>query len=351
MEPVRLGVIGCGVIGTVHMNCLAGHDSVDIVAAADLRQDVVDAAAAKHGATAYYTAEALLADPTVEGVILAMPTNLRTELGLKAFAAGKHVLTEKPVALNGAEVRQLLAAQGDRVAACCSSRYRSLASAQAATDFLATGALGDIRSVRCRAMTQVGGPPNPNPPPWRLSRKLNGGGILVNWGCYDLDYLLGLLQFRLRPQQVYAAGWPVAPELSAYAAPGSDAEAHVSFLARCEGGAVINYERAEFSGARKDSAWEIVGSRGSLALWMPNLADKRLVFTQVTAGEAATESVVWEGEDDGDLVHSGPALDFASAIRHGHPPRTSLADALIVQALTDAVYASMDSGQAAAVTL
>jgi len=57
-------------------------------------------------------------------VVLAFPTKGRTKLGLQAFAEGKHVLFEKPVAMNAEEVRQLIDVRCNLVAGCCSSRYR-----------------------------------------------------------------------------------------------------------------------------------------------------------------------------------------------------------------------------------
>ena len=80
----------------------------------------------------------LVQDPDVEAVALAFPAGRRTELGLQALASGKHLLTEKPVAMNAGEVRRLIGAQGDLTAACCSSRYRFMEGAQVATDFIAS---------------------------------------------------------------------------------------------------------------------------------------------------------------------------------------------------------------------
>ena len=148
----------------------------------------------------YASAAALLNDPHVAAVVLALPTAGRTELALRALAAGKHVLIEKPVAMNAGEVRQLLAARGQRTVACCQSRLRHTPSAQAATAFIASGALGELRLVRCRANKPAGAAPPAPPPACRLNKALNGGGILVNWGCYDLDYLLGLTGWQLQPR-------------------------------------------------------------------------------------------------------------------------------------------------------
>ena len=249
-DPVRLGVIGCGVIGQRHLKAAKASPLIEVVALADVREDVARQSAAAFGVPAVYTrAGALLKDKRVEAVVLAMPAAQRTRLALKAFALGRHVLTEKPVAMNAREVKKLIAARGNLVAGCCSSRMRYLPSAAAVADYIASGALGTIRTLHCRCLSSDAGTPKSPPPAWRLIRSLNGGGILMNWGCYDLDYLLGLCGWKLKPKLVLAQTWPVAPELLSHVAPGSDAETHFAAIIRCEGGEMITFERAEYAAA------------------------------------------------------------------------------------------------------
>ncbi|MEZ4862115.1 MAG: Gfo/Idh/MocA family oxidoreductase [Caldilineaceae bacterium] len=350
MEPVRIGIIGCGVIGSRHADAAARSTQIELVALADVRSEVAQALAATVGcATVYDAAEALLADGRIEGVVLAMPAHLRTALAQQAFAAGKHVLTEKPVALNSAEVQTLLDAQGDRVAACCSSRYHFLEATSTVKAFVAGGALGALREVRCRAIVPAGAPPRQPPPPWRLNRALNGGGILMNWGCYDLDYLLGITGWSLHPQTVLAQCWGTPPDYAAYAAPGSDAETHVTALVRCAGGVVISYERAEFIAAQRELAWELIGDRGSLRLQMTPAPDGRMVHFQADATTGVVASTLCTAQEEHSSVHDGPINDFALAIRTGSTPQTSFARALIIQQITDAIYASAATGTAVAI--
>lgn len=349
MQPVKLGVIGCGVIGSRHVAAAAASSQIELAAVADLRTDVAQEIAAKHAVpTVYGPAEELLADPTIEAVVLAMPAHIRTELALKAFAQGKHVLTEKPVAMNADEVRQLLAAKGDLVAACCSSRYHFLAATRTVTDFLATAPLGPLRLVRCRAIVPAGRP-NPNPPPWRLNRSLNAGGIMSNWGCYDLDYLFGITGWQITPQTVLAQTWTTPPKLSHYAGPGSDAETHVAALIRCAAGITISYERAEFVAAQADLAWEIIGEEGSVRLQMTPAPNKTHLVFQADATLGTLAGTLCRADEDHGSVHQGPVNDFAQAIRNGNTPQTDLRRALLIQAVTDAIYASAASGEAVAV--
>ncbi len=349
MNPVKLGVIGCGVIGSRHVAAAAASPAIDLVAVADLRADVANEIAIKYGVpTVYGPAEELLADPSIEAVVLAMPAHVRTALALKAFAQGKHLLTEKPVAMNADEVRQLLAAKGDLVAACCSSRYHFLAATKTVTDFLAGDALGKLRLLRCRAIVPAARP-NPNPPPWRLNRSLNGGGIMSNWGCYDLDYLFGITGWRIQPQTVLAQTWTTPPRLAHYAGPGSDAETHVTALIRCADGVSLSYERAEFVAAQAELAWEIIGEEGSLRLQMTPAAGKSHQYFQADATLGTLSGTLCRADEDHGSVHDGPVNDFARAIRSGERPQTDLHRALVIQTVTDAIYASAESGDAVAI--
>jgi UDP-N-acetyl-2-amino-2-deoxyglucuronate dehydrogenase len=347
VQPVRLGIIGCGVIGKVHLEAAVQSSLLEVVAVADLDEARACAAAERFGVPRVYTdGQLLLADPDVEAVVLALPACARTSLALRAFERGKHVLTEKPVAMNAAEVRQMIAARGELVAGCCSSRFRFLPAAQAATDFIATGALGPLRLLRCRAVQAASPPPQTLPPAWRLSRALNAGGILANWGCYDLDYLLGLTGWILKPRLVLAQTWTVPPQFQSHLPPGSDAETHAVALIRCEDGAVIALERGEYMAARSDAAWEIIGTAGSLRLNMLPAERKQLVFDEGTATDGVASRVIWEGDEDASLTRRGPVEDFAAAIRTGHPPKTTLEQALVVQQITDAIYAAAEQGKA-----
>lgn len=347
MEAVNFGIIGCGVIGRMHARMAVDSPQVNVVAVADVRRAAAQAVAADFKIERVYTKAAeLLADPQVEAVVLALPAHARTGLALQAFAQGKHVLTEKPVAMNAAEVRQLLAAQGDLVAGCCSSRFHFLDATRAVTDFIASGALGALRVVRCRAIKPAGPPPQSPPPPWRLNKALNAGGIMANWGCYDLDYLLGITGWTLKPQRVLAQTWTVPAPFAGHVAPDSDAETHLTALIRCAGGITITYERGEYVAAEEENSWQVIGENGSLRLQMIPGPDKTIIFNAADDEKGAVSQVIWAGQDDYQATHAGPMRDFAEAIRLGRPPQTDLERALLIQQITDAIYASAERGEA-----
>ncbi len=323
-------------------------EEIELVAVADLIEERAEAAAEKFGAAkTYIEGSDLIADPDIEAVVLALPCHGRFPLAMEAFAQGKHVLTEKPVAMNVGEVEQMIEARGDLVAACCSERYRFPEGAQVATEFVASGALGELREVYHRSFSPAPPPPDGPRPEWRLKRHLNGGGFMVNWGCYDLDYLLGICGWKLKPQTVFGQTWTIAPQLASHIPEGSDAETHYTALIRCEGGTMLKIERGEYMAIGSEDAWQIIGTKGSLHLTMTQAKPKQIVFDEATEEEGYKSRVVWQSDEEPDihLTGSGPVLDLAAAIREGREPSTTLEKALIVQQITDAVYASAASGE------
>ena len=353
---INLGLVGLGVIGQMHLKVAATMPHVKFVAVCDVRGDLVQSTASQYSMSKTHTdAAAMFADDAIDGVVLALPANLRTELGVRAFAAGRHVLTEKPVAMNAGEVRKLIAARDaspkpGRIGACCSCRYHGLPSAKVVQNFVSTGALGDLRVARVRAV--MAAPPSPpfNPPPvWRLSRALNGGGILMNWGQYDTDYVFGVLGWRLRPRRAMARTFGNIAAYASYAHEDSDAETHVIAFVDCvdetNGKPVVfSYERAEFTTSATDEAWQIIGDKGTLRLWMKEKTGKQLWFDHPGARGTVSE-LLWEGDEDSSQQHGMPVRDFGEAIRDGRAPATSLERSLVIQSMFDAIYAAAESGQ------
>ncbi|MEX0653231.1 MAG: Gfo/Idh/MocA family oxidoreductase [Phycisphaeraceae bacterium] len=350
MSKVTFGLVGCGVIAGMHAEAAKASPDAELVAVTDLRADAAKAFADKHGvATVHASTDDLFADANVDAVVLAMPVKGRTALAVEALQAGKHVLLEKPAAMNVDEVAQIMAARdaaGDRVVAGCSARHRFLPSAEKATEVVASGVLGALRVVRGRAVMPAGGPPKSPPPVWRVRKDLNAGGIMSNWGVYDLDYLLGVCGWTLTPRQVLAQVWSVSRQFGNRVAEGSDAETHVAALVQCEGGVALTLERGEFVPTVRDTAWQIIGERASLRMNLLPGKENQLWLDESDEEKGVVSKLLWEGEETWPTVHNGPLGDLAEAIVHGRPPRTGLEQAMVIQRITDAIYASSDTGQA-----
>ena len=347
MEPVRVGVIGCGVIGSRHLSIASEASHIELVAAADLIEANRTRATERFNPPKMYDNDIdLLDDDDIEAVVLAFPTQYRTAVALRAFERGKHVLIEKPIAMNTAEVEQLIAARGDLISGCCSSRNRFSAAARLVTQLIASGRLGELRSVHCRAIRGAGKEPDTPRPAWRLTKALNGGGILVNWGCYDLDYLLGITGWQLKPQTVFAQTWTVPPVFESHITSGSDAETHYTALIRCEGDIVLSVERGEFMTMHTHEGWEIIGTEGSLKLTMGDGKPENVIYNRTTTEGGVASIALSELGEAPESQHINPLADFAAGIREHRQPLTSLENALVLQKITDAIYTSAETGGA-----
>ncbi|GAB4113725.1 MAG: Gfo/Idh/MocA family oxidoreductase [Roseiflexaceae bacterium] len=144
MQPVRVGLIGCGMISSIYLkNATQVFSNLQVVACADLVRELAESRAAEFGIPQVYSVEELLADPTIEAVLnLTVPT-VHAEVNLRILAAGKHVYTEKPFALNMADADRVLAAaaaSGLRVG-CAPDTFLG-GGLQTCRDLIDSGAIG-----------------------------------------------------------------------------------------------------------------------------------------------------------------------------------------------------------------
>ncbi len=115
MKPVRVGVIGCGMISEIYLqNCTQMFDSLQVVACADLQPELARRRAEQFNIPQASTVDALLANSDVDLVLnLTVPT-AHTAINLQALEAGKHVYAEKPFALTQADADRVLALANER---------------------------------------------------------------------------------------------------------------------------------------------------------------------------------------------------------------------------------------------
>jgi len=348
MDPVKVGVIGCGVIGSRNLQDAQAGEFTEVVAAADLRVERREWAAEQGVPRIYEDGRDLLdQDEEVEAVIIAFPAAARTAMALRAFARGKHALVEKPVAMNAREVETMIAARGNLVGACFSGRYRGYESAGVATEFVASGALGALRELHLRAFIAAGPPTGKEPPPWRESFAMNAGGILTNWSCYDLDYILGVAGWSFRPRVALACIWPCAPQFRHHVAPESDADAHYAGFVVGDDGVALTVERGEFAATASRSAWEIIGTVGALRLTMLATGEREIIHDDGSNAEEGTVTrTLWQGDDRAGGGNPQVIGAFARAVRGEGEPITTLENSLVIAQITDAIYQSALSGQA-----
>ncbi len=108
MQPAKVGIIGCGAISGVYFEAGKVFEAFDIVAAADLIPERAQAKAEQFGIPKVYSPQELLADPEIEIVVNLTIPKAHYEINLAALQAGKHVHSEKPLAVTPAEGRHLV---------------------------------------------------------------------------------------------------------------------------------------------------------------------------------------------------------------------------------------------------
>ena len=208
-RPLRLGIIGCGrATNTLHLPALRRVRGIEVVAVADARPEALDTTAATHGiAKRYGDYRALLDDPDIEAVGVCVPAMAHDEVGLAALAAGKHVLVEKPLALDLATCDRWVeaAAKSDtHVLVGYNLRHHRYVREMRAR--LQQGEVGGVEAVRSTWTSAVRNHPTPA---WR-DRRASGGGALFEIATHHVDLWRFLLGQEV--ETVYASGRSVDTE-------------------------------------------------------------------------------------------------------------------------------------------
>ena len=195
---LRVGVLGAARIARQFCDAVAPSTEVVVTAVASRGQDKADAFAREHDIPhALGSYEALLADPDVDAIYIPLPNSMHAEWTIRAAEAGKHILCEKPLALNAAEAKAMFAA-ADRHRVILREAYPYLAQAHIAMlrAWLAEGRIGALRLIRAGFGVFFSDPGN-----IRLNAAL-GGGALLDVGSYAVS-LVHLCAGR-RPTRVMA---------------------------------------------------------------------------------------------------------------------------------------------------
>jgi xylose dehydrogenase (NAD/NADP) len=184
-EPVRWGLMGTARIATVRvLPVLPQVPDATLLAVASRSMEKARRIADQFGAPrAYDSYEALLADPDIEVVYIPLPNHLHKEWAIKAVQAGKHVLCEKPIALNAAEAREMQAAaraNGRLLLEAFMYRFGPLM--QKALEIVRSGVLGDLRAIHTAFDYVI----VENPANVRLHPEM-GGGALYDIGAYCIN--------------------------------------------------------------------------------------------------------------------------------------------------------------------
>lgn len=269
-------------------------------------------------------------DKRIEAVYIALPSGLHAQWTEKAFAAGKHVLCEKPMALSSAECTRMIAASERAkrklmIAYRCHFEPHNLL----AMELMQQKAVGPLRVIRTDQSYRAGpGTPAQN---WRLNRALAGGGPLEDYGIYGLQAALYLAQEM--PERVTASA--LRPENDARFA---EIFAHVGTQLHFPSGAV-----AQLATSYDSAGANIVSVRGTTGL---------LTMDPATGYGGHRMRLEQSGQPGRDLTPGDPDVQFAGqldhfvdAIRDNTAIRASGEMGLRDVRLMEAIYASAAQGR------
>lgn len=267
--------------------------------------------------------DALVRDPEIDAVYVPLPNALHKEWAIRAMEQGKHVLCEKPLALDAAECREMIAvAQQRKVVLMEAFMYRYTARTRQVVEVLRSGALGDIKQVNSTFRFLLA-----NPASIKLKPEL-GGGALYDVGCYLVNFL-GLVVDTLAGGVPAAGGQPESVAVECVREGGID----MSFSAalRYPSGLLATMN-CGFNAHFRVAA-EIIGTKGVLEI--PDTFHDPAGALVLTSGAERREIPVPASDR-----YLGEVEDFAAAVRETRMPAVALAESLRNAAVMDALFAA-----------
>ncbi|NLF15209.1 MAG: Gfo/Idh/MocA family oxidoreductase [Anaerolineaceae bacterium] len=332
---VRFGLIGCGRVAPRHAQSLIQLPETQLVSVADIREDRARRFSAEYGAQAYTDYHDMLARPDIDAVTVCVPSGLHAQVAIDVLQAGKHVLVEKPIALNLADADRMIATAreaGLRLGVVLQNRYNS--PVQQVRTLIDQGRLGKlylgsvcVRWYRPQSYYEDG---------WHGTLSMDGGA-LMNQSIHHLD----------------ALQWFMGPVASVYAYTATLAHTMESedvgvAVVRFRSGALATVEGSTLTWPQNlEGSVALFGKRGSVKIGGTALS--RITLWKVD-GELEREAEILTGQRvDPPTVygysHREVIHDFARALLDGREPSTPGPEARKSLALVLAIYESARTGR------
>lgn len=348
MKKVKVGIIGSGGIAqSCHMPGYASiPDKCEMVAVCDVNGEVAAAAAEKFGVSRVYTDyRKLLEDAEIEAVSIATPNAFHKQPTIDALRAGKHVLCEKPLAMNADEAREMCRAAretGKILQVALQQRFSG--PMRFMKEFIDKGEMGDIYYARAWALRRRG------VPGWGvfIDKEKQGGGPLIDIGVHILDMTLHLMGY---PKPISATGqtWDMLgrnPELhnnwGDYDRDKFTVEDFAVALIRFEGGKVVTLESSFMANIEGDPfRTQLMGTKAGATVKISGddavriyTEKNRQVYDIVPINLPRVES-----------SHTAEVHAFIEAIIGEKPSPVPGEQGLILNAIFDSIYKSSQTGK------
>jgi predicted dehydrogenase len=334
-EPVRVGVVGCGIIAKRYVEDSVAFDTWRPIACADLDPAIASAFAQTHNLRPL-TVEELIADPEVELVLNLTPPAAHAPLIRASFDAGKHVYTEKPLATSVEDGRELVAEAARRGLRLGCAPDTFLGSAyQTGRGLIENGVIG--APLGATATMLVGGPDSWHPNADFFYRA--GGGPLLDIAPYYLTAIVALLgpiasvagfAATPTPERTLGTG-PRAGETVAVEVP-----THAATVLRLASGVLTTLTVSFEARDQYVSGLQVFGTEAMLVLPDANAFGGTVA---VRRGTAEPQPVDYESRSAQEVRGIG-LHDLVQSMRAGQPHRASGELALHILSAAEAVARS-----------
>lgn len=322
MKQVRYAIVGCGSISKTHLKALAGVPQACLTAACDLSLERAQATVGDQG-RAYTDYQQMLQDKEVDAVLILTASGMHADMGIQAARAGKHVVVEKPIDISVEKARALIRACDENgVKLSCIFQHRFDTDTLALKKVIDEGKLGRLDAGCCHTKwyrnqayyDEVA---------WRGTKKLDGGGALMNQGIHQLDLFQHLMG--------------EVDEVFAYCATRAHERIDVEDLCmatlRFKNGALGLMEASTVATPGFYTRIDVNGSEGTVILQNNTVQEWRL-----SNGEQYTPQPT-------DLPHRIQLEEISRAILENRESSVSGREALKSLLIADAIYRSAESGR------
>lgn len=347
MSTVKIGVIGAGNIGREHITAFQASEGAEVVAVADAVPGAAEEAAKEFGiAQSFESGVELIACDEVEAVVVATPNRYHEPLTIACIGADKHVLLEKPMALDAGGARSIFrAAKDSGLVVMLGHQYRHAWWAMAMRERIAAGKLGDIYHAKCGWLRRKG---IPGWGTWFTSKEQSGGGPLIDIGVHMIDITFDLLGAPT-PVSVagatFAAFGPKKKGIGEWGTPDWEGDYDVEDLAtaliRCENGAVVSLDVSWAAHVDRNEVYlELFGDEGGLVY-----RGGKLQFLSEDGDELVTEEIEGPSKDEleKDPGRAAMTAEFLRCINKKSTPGASAWSGLTNSLVLDAIYRSSEA--------
>lgn len=336
MSSVAIGIIGCGVISDAYLKAASQFPVIRIVACADINPDAASQKASEYGIKAL-TVDAILADPDIDIILNLTTPQFHVEVGVKCLLAGKHVYSEKPLAINLEEASQLvnLAKEKNLRVGCAPDTFLGGAH-QTARKILDRGQIGEVVAGTAFLMLPGHEAWHPNPDFYYQI----GGGPLFDMGPYYLTSLINMIgpissvtamSKRSYDKRTIHSGARKGDEFTV------DVDTHISAILRFKNNAIVTLTTSFDVQKHAHSPIELYGTSGSMLVSDPNKFDGVIQISDHNGDWQDVEQSHIYG--DGDYRILGLA-DMAQGILSDRVHRASLELSLHVLETMEAIMTS-----------